>query len=345
VFVPSPLPRRTSAALRDAQDSKSWVRLSAVNDLVRLAHGEDRAPVLAALEQVLLRDSEAKLRAAAAVGLADVEAVSSVSVLLEALADPVLRVRQMVLLAIGELSPPGSTRCNDAIRRELSSTAPELRFQALLAAARVKIADLVDSLCRALRDADSHVRYVALRLIDEHVADATCEPSDETRLRRSAEPCLADPDAAVRVAAALLLAPQGGESARQVLVEAINSGLKLPAAVDEQALIEMIGDLALTQALPGLRRQARGWFGFSTGPYAWQAKVALAQLGEPRAVQEVARGLKSSRRDVRSMSVVAAGRARLSYLRPELEHLAETQTVDSELVTTALELISRPGTR
>jgi HEAT repeats len=334
VFQPSPLPRRIGAALRDAQDPKAHVRLSALGDLSKLADGEARVEVLAAIERLLLRDPEAQVRALAAEALADAAAVSSLPALFEALSDAHLPVRQMVLLAVGEVSPPEHAPSCEVIRQQLTASAPAMRFQALLAAGRVKLPELAQALVRTLGDADASVRYVALRLIDEQLTDALAE--SEATLLGAAEKRLGDEDVKVRVAAALLLAPRSPTLGHSILVDAVNSGLKLPAAVDEQALLELVGTLGLEAAQPGLRRHARGLFGLTPGPFAWQAKVALAQLGEPTALREIARGLRSRRRDTRSLAVAAAGQARLGHLRPELERLAAEQAVDSEVVAAAL---------
>lgn len=351
MFQPTPLPRRLSAAVRDAQDPKLAVRLSALSDLTRLAAGavvEERAVVIDALQRALLRDAEVAVRAAAAEALADAEAAEAVPSLLEALADPSVRVRQMVVLALGEVSPKGHPDVGRAVFAGLRAREPELRFQALIAAARLEAPELGELLFEGLQDADESIRYLALRLLDEHAEAVQLlgAAGPSKRLRTQVAACLQDDAQAVRVAAALLVTRPEGEAAWdcralacKVLVAGINDNVALPAAADEQALIEAVGELKLDAARPGLARHLRGAFGLVPGRFAFQARVALARCGDPRAIEQLARGLRAFRRDARNLAAMAIGQARLVQLRAQLEQLGDRGAIDAEVASTALALL------
>src|SRR5262245_15706170 len=137
MFAWSPLPRSTAATFRDATNVKASVRLSAIADLVRWASGEERAHCIEQLMALLTRDADEEVRAAAAVALADAGAVDALPALVAAVESGPARLSQMALVAIGELAPQGHGPALEAVRRGLSSPAPALRFQALVAAPRV----------------------------------------------------------------------------------------------------------------------------------------------------------------------------------------------------------------
>src|SRR5258706_5917541 len=137
MFGLDPLPRTLDAALRDADDPKTWVRVSAVRDLARHGDGPGKARVVATLVRVLRRDASAEARGAAAVALADACADGATAALLEGVKDPVLHVRQMALLALGEVGEPGDRTVLRAIDAALQGDAAALRFQALIAKNRL----------------------------------------------------------------------------------------------------------------------------------------------------------------------------------------------------------------
>jgi hypothetical protein len=164
----SPLPRNLGAALRDAQSTKARVRLSAVADLVRWTSGEDREQCIAALVRLLGSDPDLDVQAAAALGLADAEAVESLPALIAAAQTGAPRLCQMSLLALGELAAPEHAGALDVVRTALGSGAPALRFQSLVAAHRLFEDDeLQPLLARALGDAEAKVRYIACRIVEE----------------------------------------------------------------------------------------------------------------------------------------------------------------------------------
>lgn len=340
MYQPSALPRRLHAALRDLSDRKQRVRQSAVRDLARLAEGEQREAAIDGLVQALKNDAVAAVRSEAAVALADCAAEDALEALLCACADPDRHVAQMAILAVGELAPSDHASANEAIDRALRSPAPELRFQAILAAFRLRPDDLEDKLLRAIGDEDCHVRYVALRLCDEQWGNDAGQKHDiPARIHRASEAALRDADPVVAVGAALLLAPSGHSEAARVVADALNRRQRLPEPQDEQALIELAGELGLQAAIVGLRAHLRGTLGLVPGRFAWQARIALARLGDAGAIAELQRGLKSWSRDARTLAVAAVGRARLVSLCAALEQMREQDQADPEALGEALRLL------
>lgn len=318
-------------------DPKPSVRRSAISDLARLAHGDERNAALQALVERLLHDDAADVRAEAALALADGQAHGMLDALIEASGDGHARVRQMAVLALGELSPRGHREASKVIADALDDESGALRFQALIALRKLDVHDAEARLARAVTDGDARVRYIALRLIDERLAELETDFCDVPEAVRSAcAEALADAEFDVRVAAAFLFAREGNERALSTLVEGLLRGVRLPAPEDEQELIELAGEMGLVAAEPGLIRHAWGRLGLVPGRFAWQAKVALARIGNARAQNEIIKGLSSWNRDTRTLSVVAVGRAGLARARERLEQLGRDEAVDATVIRAAL---------
>lgn len=344
MYVWSPLPRSASATLRDAAHPKARVRLSAIGDLVRWAQTDEAEPFVERLLGLLEKDDDVEVRAAAALGLADAEVHAALPSLLRvaALAPP--RVRQMALVAIGELGHPGDDDALGAVRVALASEAPALRFQGLVAAGRLMPrAELASWLGEALADPEARLRYIACRIVEERFfADADSEEALRAELERQLVPRLVDADRDVVLAAAVLLAPRGSEAARRVLVDALNRQRSFGQIEDEQAAIELCAELGLSAARPGLSARAFGGVLGGASALAFQARVALAKMGDERARRHILRGLSSFRRAVRAQSVAAAGLARLEAARPRLMQLRdEGRSVDPSSVAEALLALDR----
>jgi HEAT repeat protein len=342
MFGLAQLPRTMSAAQRDATHSRRHVRLSVINDLVRLSRpGQpDRETGLRVLSTLLAGDADAEVRARAAIAFADCEAGPEVvPALLTAARGEHVGVAEMALAALREIAPPEEPRVSSLVKVLARGEHPALRFQAVGAAARVldEVA-FIDLLTQLLRDPDVKVRGHALRVADERFGGGRIPPS----VVRAAEAAVGDSEPWVRLAAALLLAPHGHGPAHEVLVSALNQRWPLPAPEDEQALIELVGELGLTQALPGLRRHARGWFGLVPGRFAWHSQVAMARLGEQAARKAIAAGLRHRHSHVRAASALAVGRARLHELRGEVEQLVERGKLDPALAEEVLEELTHP---
>ncbi|MEZ4372642.1 MAG: HEAT repeat domain-containing protein [Polyangiaceae bacterium] len=331
-----PLPRTLNAAVRDARGaSRDLVRIEATRDLARYAASEDpeerERSTLALIEG--LSDKVAAVRGESALALADAKAEGARDALLELVRDSNQRVRQMALVALGELAEPGDAAVAKELRRAFSSDSPELRYQAVIALARVVPDDEAPLVC-CLTDDDPQIRYIALRLCEERYDER--ELPHQIALR--AERALKDDDLHVRVAAAIWLCKRGEAAAERVLVEALNSFSSKLSPEDEIAAVDAAGTKRLEAARPGLERRAFGLFG---GPAVWQARVGLALMGDGRAKERLLRGLKSWNRDTRTHAVVAIGRARLEEARAQLESLKSSGTVEAATVDDALREIAQ----
>lgn len=340
MLAPPPLPRTLEASVRDLDSQKPEIRASAIADLLRHARGDEAVRERAIpLLQKRLDDAQSKVRAAAAVGLADLSAKDAVPALLRAVDDDDAYVRQMVLNALGEL---GDTRALPRLRRALTEKRPEMRYQAIIAFAR--IADDDEEIGRALlaatNDDDDAVVHIALRIAEERLdADKSVDPRLLTRAKAlldSASPHLA-------LVAAIVLG-KAGDAAGNALLLRVVRGDKIkgesPEKEDERAAVELVGELGLEEAVPHLARRAWGVMHFVKDTCVFHAKIALARMGYPRAVDEILKDLEATRPDVLGGAVVAAGRARLVKARPLIAALP-AGAVDPELVTEALARIDR----
>jgi HEAT repeat protein len=316
----TPLPRTIEAALRDAEHARLDVRLATIADLRRHARGGDDSAI-AALVARLSRDPEPQVRAGAALALADIDARDKLDVLLQAMADRDPAVRQMALVGIGELAEPEHEGACAAALRGLVDALPAVRYQAVVALARLRGDAALESLLVGTRDPDPEVRHVALRVAEEVFGGRAPEQVPLALLQR-ARGALRDDNYGVQIAAAILLAVLGDESGRSRLVEAVNGRRRILHAEDEAIVVELCGELALRDAVPGLERRAFGVVGGRT-PSSWHARVALAQLGHERAKNAILRGLSAWSRDARTLAVAAAGRARLREARAILQGMAD----------------------
>lgn len=332
-----PLPRTLEAALRDIAHERPHVRLSAVRDLVRLAESPARPRAIAALGGALLRDPSAEIRAEAAVGLADCGAHEARAELVAALEDAHVRVRQMVVLALGEVAEPSDVEIVGALRPLLAHDEPSLRFQALIAFERLAGSEAEAALVRAGGDEDDEVRSMAFRLADRRFENA--EPP--AALAEAAARALADKSVA-SATAALFLSAHGDRSADSALVAAIAG--KMPVSdADLQAIMETAADLGIHAAREPLVRRAFGAFGVKQGALGWSACIALSRLGDERASRAILRRLRSWNRDARTLAVVAAGRARLAAARDVLvEFRGDAARADPDAVEDALSRLAEP---
>lgn len=349
MFGWDPLPRSLEAALRDACDPKTWVRVSAVRDLSR--HVESRADeeAVAMLVRVLGSDPSAEVRDAAAVALADGQAHGATAALIEALDDVTIHVRQMALLALAEIGDARDPAVAPALEAAVLSEYAPVRFQALIATERLAPDRAEAALLAATEDPDVEVRHLAFRLLEERVetARAPTPPDDAAQgapqpnraVRRAAENALSDTSVAVRTAAAILLARMGDAAGNAALVAACSHAGRALSDEDRQAAIELCGERKLEGARRALERRAWGFFG--AGGVRWAARIALARMGDARARANIMSGLSAWNRDARTFAVVAAGRARLSEARDRLLALRQNpERAEPEAVEDALEALS-----
>jgi HEAT repeat protein len=344
MLSPSPLPRNLEAAFRDLASAKPATRASAIRDVVRhaLRESETRARALPLLERALRDDAVAAVRSEAAVALADVNAGEALAALLMAVEDEDAHVRQMAIAAIGEI---GDVRATQRLERALSDERPEVRYQAIIAYARVVKDDassVANALARALEDSDEAIRYIAMRVAEEHGIDG--EPLRDPRLIARAEQLVDAVDPAVSVVASIYLARLGLDRGRRVVLDVVAGARKTSELEDERACVDLTGELSLREAIPDLERRVWGsrrllrsvlsWGAGDAASCAWHARIALARMGHARARADILADLASWRRETREAAVVAAGRARLVEARAALEGLGGS--VDDALVREAL---------
>jgi hypothetical protein len=340
MLAPPPLPRTLEASVRDLDSAKPEIRASAIVDLLRHASGDEstRERAIPLLEKRLL-DPQSKVRAAAAVGLADLDAKDAVPALLRAVDDDDAYVRQMVLNSLGEL---GDVRALPRLRRALTEKRPEMRYQAIIAFARVADdpGEVDRALLAATNDDDDAVVHIALRIAEERLDAGT--PASALLVTR-AKALLDSGSPHLALVAAIFLG-KSGDSAGNALLLRVVRGDKIkgetPEKEDERAAVELVGELRLTDAELHLVKRAWGMMHFVRDTCAFHAKIALARMGHSRAIAEILADLESARPEVRGGAVVAAGRARLVSARARIESLP-ADAVDKELVTEALARIAR----
>jgi HEAT repeat protein len=294
------------------------------------------------------------VRAAAAVALADVGAHEALASLLVAVEDEDGHVRQMALSALGEIGDP---RATPRLERALRDDRPEVRYQAIIAFARVAKDDpaaVAGAVLRALDDDDEAIRYIAMRIAEEQLAtrgslasDAGSDPLRDGRLVARAEELVDGADDALAVVSGLYLARLGRARGRAVALNVIAEIRTTPELEDEQACVELAGELGMREAIPHLERRVWGgrrviravlsWGAGDRASCAWHARIALARMDHPRARSEILADLASWRRETREAAVVAAGRARIREARSVLQTLQNVGgSVDAALVREAL---------
>ena len=347
MLAPPPRPRTLEASIRDLASAKPAIRASAIADLARHATSDEatRARAIPLFEKAL-HDETPGVRSAAAVALADLAAHEALPALLVAVEDADQHVRQMALSALGEI---GDGRARQRIERALADARPEVRYQALIAFARIAKSqpdDVAAALERAMADKDDAIRYIALRIAEEQTLDFA-------PLNERAHEALADAHDSVALAAALFLtraelareradearpATPASLDARKTVLKLIAGGMRKPEREDEQAAVELAGDLEMREAIPDLERRVWGLGRVVRETCGWHAKIALARMGHPRATIEILADLGSWRRETRQAAVVAAGRARIAEARAKIEALNGGE-VDPALVAAALDAL------
>jgi HEAT repeat protein len=343
MFSPSPLPRNLEASFRDLASERPETRVSAIRDVVRhaLRNTDARTRAVPLFERALRDDASPAVRAEAAVALADACANEALPSLLVAVEDDDAHVRQMALAAIGEIADP---RAAQRLERALRDSRPEVRYQAVIAFARVSrdAPAVAAALARALEDDDPAIRYIAMRVAEEHRVDGgpLRDPSFEAR----AEELVGSAEHALAVVAGLYLARVGRARGRDVVLDVVAERRSTPELEDVRACIELASELDLREAIPHLEARAWGrrrvirtilsWGAGDGASCAWHARTALARMGHERARAEILADLASWRRETREGAVVAAGRARMGEARDRMETLGTS--VDPALVREAL---------
>jgi len=324
--------------MRDLESAKPEIRAGAIPDLVRHARLDDvvRAKAIGLIAK-RLKDDNVRVRAAAAIALGDLRAKEHVDVLLLAVEDDDPSVRQMALNALGEIA---DERSLPRLRRALSDKRPEVRYQAIIAFARVAedAADVDRAILDATNDDDDAIGHIAFRIAEERLDDGH-EP--DPRIVARAHALVKNGAPSLALVAAILLAKTGDESVKKLLLDVVRTrkirGQK-PEKEDEQAAVELMGQLGMREAIPELEKRVWGLSRWVRDTASFHARIALARLGHARACAEILKDLDSSRSEVRSAAVVAAGRGRVEGARAKIEKLTSA-AVDPELVAEALEAL------
>ncbi len=340
---PPLLPRNLEASVRDLSSAKADTRASAAADLVRHAHADEatRARAVPLLVQ-RLTDEHPRVRAAVAVGLGDLHATEAVPALLVAVEDDDAHVRQMAINALGEI---GDASALPRLRRALKDARPEVRYQSIIAFARVadkgaalEASEVDDALFEATNDEDDAIKHIALRVAEERLDEGK---GPDGRMLARARTLVGDGGKAsphVRLVAAILLAKAGDERGHDLVLRVVRgekiAGLA-PDKEDERAAVELAGELGMRELATHLERRAWGALRFIRDTCPFHARIALARMGHDRAKKEILAELASSRREVLSGAVVAAGRARLHEARDRIAALTSA-AVDPELRREAL---------
>ena len=315
MFGPTPLPRTLDASLRDAASDDAKVRASAFADLARhpLVEGLTRTRTVSALERGILREDDARVRMAAIMAVADLEATELVPALLFACEDDVPFVGELAVRTLGEL---GDGRALPKVRRLLDDDRPALRYQAVAAWSRLPHASVEERLSpilAAFRRADEHreVRLMVLRVIDEVVERGALvdAPHDLDKVLREA---LEDDSTALL--AAIVLAKLGDAEGRRVVGGFVNRR-PLPGAVpteDDREAILVAGRFRWVELLPALLRRARGIGRFLADTCATEALVSLAALGDTKALAELERMIQKARGPNLDALALLCARARVT---------------------------------
>ena len=201
--------------------------------------------------------------------------------------------------------------------------------------------DALEALLHATSDEDPLVCHIALRMaeelgeregVDERVMRRAPGRSSRTRRPRSAWRARSS-----SVAPATRRTASRGSSGRSPWESSARATARTwPPRSSSPA------SSGFESARPGLERRAfGGLLGLRRDPFAWHARVALARMGHERACREILGELGARDRDLRTLAVAAAGRARLSAARDRIasmrgrEALADPDAVDEALAALA----------
>ncbi len=323
--------RKFTAAQRDLGADNPVVRAGAAADLPRHEAGH-RDEVIELLSSAL-QDDHAQVRGAAALALADLSGLEAIHALRKAARDSAPHVRQMALTAIGEI---GDKSALPEVKRSLQDESAAVRFQAVIAFPRIcqDPETATVALLNATRDDDDLVCHIALRMAEElgHASDVV----DPRIADRSLE--MLDHDSErVQLASAVILGRIGRLEGREILLDAARGVFRTGELDDEAAAIELCGELQIHDAIDGLAARAFQRRLFHRDPLTWQARVALARMGEARAISWIERELSAWTRERRTLAVAAAGKAKLASLKAKLEDMRDKpHLADSFAVAEAL---------
>jgi HEAT repeat protein len=277
-------------ALRDIRSGDPEARLAAI-DALSEAPSEIEASARGVLRDAL-DDPILRVRAAAALALAELGAGDALDRLIELSKSPEIQEAQAAVIALGE---SGDLRALPAIEAAVASPEADLRFQAVLALGRLAPDQSFEQLSKAAEDTDPEVRANAAAAL----ADTAAE-----RAIPVMRALLMDRDRAVRLEAGLALAELGERSATPTLIEALSDRDVAPQAV------RALGQLRDPSAIPALTDLCRSWL--ARAPLRASAAAALTALDDPFGWSELQVWLGSRRREARAMAIYACGDLRIT---------------------------------
>jgi len=342
-FGPSMLGRRVEAALRDVQSPKVAIRRAAARELAPHIDSSERARVVSRLTRLMLDDTDIEVRTSAILALLDGGATEVVDSMLAVARSGPPRIRQMALLALGELASPAMPEAVELALEAVESELPALRYQGLVTLRSLQQLDAIDVILRRAADGDPEVRWVAIRLLEELWTLGTVGALDvqsrqrlERQVQQAVCPLVDDDNHRVRAAAILVLSRLGDLEARHRLPRLLEQkGYKL-GIDDEMAAIELAGQLHLQSTRAELEKRAWPWLFESAR--SWKARVSLAQLGDARARRAVLDNLYSKSPVKCARAIEAAGQIGLEQARSRLQALLANPSVyDVEAIRTALQ--------
>jgi HEAT repeat protein len=338
-FVPAALPRNLTAALRDIDSRKVQVRRSAARDLGTHVGSAARAQVVERLSAVAEQDPDTEVRAQAILALADGGAIEAVAVLVRLANTAAPRVMQTALLALGELAQPGEPHALVVAHQALGSELPALRYQGLVALRCIAGIAAASTLATALGDPDDEVRWVAVRLLDElfQQIEGAAEASKWVLpLIPGLRTVRQDRNRRVVAAVQLLLARWGDTDAIRDLSLLLSTNRSSLERQDELDAVRLVARFRVVEAKSALQKLAWPWF-FETS-IAFEARIALAHLGDNRAEQSILRDLHSSVASRCARAIEPVGLLRLVDGRARLlQLLGSPERFDIEAVRQALQ--------
>jgi HEAT repeat protein/beta-lactamase regulating signal transducer with metallopeptidase domain len=266
-----------------------------------------------------LKDTDVKVRRAAASSLGNLEDPRSVPALIEALRDTDAEVRACAAEALGNMEDP---RAIPGLTAAIKDSSPEVRRRAISAISNMEGANKpVDAFIAALSDSNAEVREAAVEAISE-VQDKRAvrplikllsDPSADVRHQTAhalgnledpaaAEPlaaALRDSDADVRSAAAQSLSQLGLTTAPAALIEATKD--KNPDV--RQNAIQALGQIRDPKSVPTLRVALND----SNADVRDAAIEALSEVRDSSALDALVAALKSNDPNVRRQAAEALG--------------------------------------
>lgn len=301
-----PLPPHFDAALRDVHARGLDARIAAAHRLAT-PDPDDEAQAKKAREALgaLSQDRDARVRAAAIAGLAEIGRADDHATVLARLEDDAALVRELAVLALAAIDHPDR---QPTLADAQVSAHPEVRFQALSCWVNAYPEQGGDAAMRMTRDDDARVRQLAAQCLGAH-------PDGSDAVEQRLTGLLRDDDRGVRFEAACALGARGDEAAARILLRHLDEPSHAVRAADALAMHDRppvraaLGQLAASFLRPAVQRVA--------------ASRALVLLGDRAAGTEgLRRVLRAWRAQGRAEALEAVAELGLASLANELRRLA-----------------------